>query len=262
MAFGDDPPPVTFLHGIKPDQAIYRIFSEKYFLELLTKRTMALARPETWDDPYENLIHQGSVLVDGTAVGLDPIRKSFYGQSWTLKDESDALWRIYSYDKKGVRIKTTVQKLANVLHNRTILEGMPQHSFHKCFVGRVIYSDMSDLVALMANSDERLNMIADTSGRAPAETLLFKRHAFSHEEEVRAIYNTVGEARKDAYGNYLHFEIPDDFIEEICLDPRTIFEFEQNKQQLMNLGATVPIRCSELYAPLSDALLWHHKNNP
>ena len=255
MPFEIDPAPVTFLHGLKPDEAVYRIFSKKWFEEMLINKSMALSRPETWDDPYENLIHQGSVLVDGRPVGLDPIRRSFYGQSWTLTDESDALWRIYSSDKAGVRVRTTVQKLADVLLNRTVQLGKAQHSFHKCFIGKVIYSDLSALIELMSDSDARLRIITDTSGRASAETLLHKRTAFSHEHEVRAIYNTVGE-EKDYYGDHIPFELPADFIEEICFDPRTLFEFERNKQRLLNLGATAPIKCSELYAPLSDVLLW------
>jgi len=253
----DDPPPVTFLNDLKPDQVIYRVFSKNRFEELLLQKKMALVRPAQWDDPYENFFHQGAVTVDGQLVGLDPIRQSFYGQCWTLKEESDAIWRIYAPNKDGVRVKTTVQKLADVLHQRTIQQGMPQHSFHKCYVGKVQYAAQDELHSLMVDNERRLRTLTDTSGRGPALTLLLKRTAFSHEEEVRAIYNTVGEAEKNHYGDVLNFDLnPATFIDEICFDPRMLLVYQQEKVKLEAAGVSIPITCSHLYAPVPDNLLW------
>lgn len=39
----------------------------------------------------------------------------YYGQCWSLTKDSDAMWRIYSNHKDGVRIKTTVGKLISEL---------------------------------------------------------------------------------------------------------------------------------------------------
>ena len=253
----DDPPPVTFLNDLRPDQVIYRVFSKDRFEEMLSQRKLALVRPSLWDDPYENFLHQGAIKVDGRLVGLDLLRRSFYGQCWTLKEESDAIWRIYAPNKNGVRIKTTVQKLADVLHERTIQMGQRQHSFHKCFIGKVSYRDEVEMHRLMTDNETRLAMIADTAGRSPAMTLLFKRPAFSHEEEVRAIYNTVGESQKNVYGDVLLFDFdPATFIDEICFDPRMLTIYEQEKAKLESSGVAIPITCSTLYKPISDNLLW------
>lgn len=42
-------------------------------------------------------------------------RSDFYGQCWTLKSTSDAMWRIYSPKKDAVRVRTTIRKLAESL---------------------------------------------------------------------------------------------------------------------------------------------------
>ena len=254
MALPPDPPPVTFLGGLEPDQNIYRIFSQSRFEEMLFHKKLALVRPALWDDPYENFIHQLSVVVDGRTVGLDPIRQSY----WSLNPESDAMWRIYAPppEKKGIRVTTTVQKLANVLHNRTKQMGMPQHSPHKCFVGKVSYLDFSEMMPLMLNSNARMEIISDTTGRMQATTLLIKRPAFAHEQEVRAIYNNVGEPDKDTFPDVIPFDIdPDEFIEQICFDPRMLNVFNEEKKKLQDRGIKIPIVISLLYEPLENAVL-------
>jgi hypothetical protein len=251
MSEPDEPPPVTLLNGLEPNQPIYRIFTQERFEQLLFQNSMALVRPKKWDDPLENMLLQRPIYSDKRAIPIDSMEKSYFGQCWTLKDESDAIWRIYAPDKNGVRVKTTVRKLANVLYANTIKHNMPQHSPHKCFIGKVRYGDFSDLFDLMGNRDKRQKFIMnDITGQNAAASLLIKRTAFSHEEEVRAIYNTVGEEGKNEYGDFILFSTPPDFIDEICFDPRMLNVFEAEKAKLINRGVTIPIVHSLLYAPL------------
>ena len=153
------PPSVTLLNGIDVNQTIYRVFDRIHFEQLITQKQMALVRPELWNDPFENLVHQGSVYVNGQSYGLDPLRRSYFAQCWTLKAESDAIWRIYSEDGRGIRIKTTVQKLGDVLLGKAVSLNQEVHAFHKCFVGKVQYSNMEEIIALMQNSSVRATIL-------------------------------------------------------------------------------------------------------
>jgi len=253
------PPEVTFVHELHPDTPIYRVFTKKRFEEMLFDKQLALVRPALWDDPHENFLLSMPVVNDGETIGVEPIRQSYYGQCWTLKEESDAIWRIYAPNKDGVRVKTTAKKLGDVLRNRTVQQDMLQHSFHKCFLGKVRYSDFTDQLNLMTDDKKRLITIADdTTGLAPARTLFLKRDAFSHEEEVRAVYVTVGERPAIPYGDVLYFDIdPSDFIEEICFDPRMLSVWKEEQAKLWEKGITIKMFCSSLYAPLPQALEWH-----
>ena len=73
----------------------------KRLLELFQTRHNVLVAPEKWDDPFENFILKSDRVS----------RRGWYGQCWTWQRASDAMWRIYSGDKNGVRMRSTPAKL-------------------------------------------------------------------------------------------------------------------------------------------------------
>jgi hypothetical protein len=98
------------------DQKIYRIFSISRFKELITTNELVLVNPYKWDDPFENFfLKANAVDENGALVSLGDIARKWYGQCWTFNPESDAMWRIYSCQKDGVRVSTTVRRLFSVL---------------------------------------------------------------------------------------------------------------------------------------------------
>ena len=109
----------------------------------------------------------------------------------------------------------------------------------------------------MGDNEGRLKALSDVSGKASAQGFLLKRTAFSHEEEVRAIYGNVGDPNRDNYGDVVLFDVdPHAFIDEICLDPRMLLNAKEEIKGLQDRGVTIPIICSNLYAPPPDAVLW------
>lgn len=104
----------NFIYIKQPDYStkIYRIFSTNRLIELFEKKENALVKPELWDDPFENFI----LKIPEKGSKSKPNKRG-YGQCWTLNFESDAMWRIYSPDKNGVRIQTTIRKLHHSLHS-------------------------------------------------------------------------------------------------------------------------------------------------
>lgn len=144
------------------NQYLYRYISFETFVGMIQKQALTFVLPEIWEDPKEN---------DGFfsfLTGLnDPLEKALFmaiyqktfAQSWSLLEESDAMWRIYSYNKRAIRIKI-------LWENAVQLPGVD--------VLPVTYSDQP---------------ISFDGGdiRPYLASLSLKRLAFKHEEEVRLI---------------------------------------------------------------------------
>jgi hypothetical protein len=196
-----------------PDSSIYRIFSVERLLELFATRKLTLVKPAMWDDPFENFILKSKALFEnGEKVSLG-YSDSIFGQCWSLNEETDAMWRIYSPLKNGVKVRSTSRKLREVLSSDVHLPDI------SAFVGVVKYRTEQSLLR-MTNDRARMNRkIFSTNGQGQAETLLFKRDGFSHEKEVRLIYFDNCDA--NAKNKIFNFNIdPFDLIDEIKLDPR------------------------------------------
>lgn len=69
-----------------------------------------------WEDPYELFLFKQNIFIDGNPFHINKFDKKLYGQCWSLNKDTDAMWRIYSPKKKGVRIKTTIGKMIKVLN--------------------------------------------------------------------------------------------------------------------------------------------------
>ena len=94
------------------DVPLFRIYSRNRFLDMLRTRRNALVKPRLWDDPFENFFLRSRVRgPNGEEISIESIAENWYGQCWTLNEDTDAMWRIYSHDKEGVKVRTTIRKL-------------------------------------------------------------------------------------------------------------------------------------------------------
>lgn len=157
------------------NQRVYRIVPVERLYQFFETGRNVLVSPEKWEDPFENIALR-SVFP----------RLGLYGQCWTRHTASDAMWRIYSRDVDGIRIRTTVQALFN-----SLLKATPRTAARP-FIGSVKYLSDQKLIGFVrdAIADERW----DDPGEC-ARTLLVKRRAFQHEREVRLIALEIGEHR-------------------------------------------------------------------
>jgi hypothetical protein len=223
------------------DRDIYRIFSLGRFKELIENNELVLVRPSIWDDPFENFFLKGNTIDgDGNLVSLEHLYNSWYGQCWTLTPESDALWRIYSPDKQGVRIRTNMRKLFSVYWDDQDI-----HSRNKYYIGVVNYYSRKEIEKLLR---ELTFVDAAIGGRniVFAELLCLKRLEFQHESEVRILYNDIHGFEED--GLYRRTIDYNQLFEEVCLDPRLeLTEFNLIRDELIKLGCKLPIIQSNLY---------------
>ncbi len=222
------------------DKPIYRIFSRDRFIQLFETRKITLVKPKLWEDPFENFIMNATGQTKEGEKFKVSFREKYYGQCWTTKRESDAMWRIYSPSKNGIKIKTTIRKLFESLYSQS-----GNFKDISCFIGKVEYFSTSKLVSLLSDPDNMRANLTDTTGLGQATTLLLKRIAFSHEKEVRIIYNSPGDIHSDIY----EFSIdPYGLIDQIVFDPRIeISNYKADKQLLKNWGFKKGIVRSNLY---------------
>ena len=225
------------------DTKIYRIFSLEYFKELLKNKELVLVNPgKKLDDPFENFFLKTKVILpDGNETTLEDLQSKCYVQCWTYKKESDALWRIYSPCKNGVRVSTTVRKLFDSIYNQK--EDLP---FLRYFIGNVSYIPQKEIEDFL-NGCSFGDIVAGGSNNNIAELLCIKRPEFNYEEEVRILVNDIN----GNIGNEVLYRIPfkiENVFDDVCLDPRfNDSEYKARKKEIEDLGCNLSISQSQLY---------------
>lgn len=223
------------------DCPIYRIYTFERFKELVTTKTNGLVNPAKWDDPFENFfLKQNAITSDGELVSLAPLYDSWYGQCWTKHRDSDAMWRIYSPNKDGIRVATTIRKLFSSFYDVN-----DKFASLKFLIGTVEYVERSEIEKFL----EHTSFIDLAHGGQPhklARTLCIKRPEFSHESEVRLLFCDNDNHGKNKVAIF-PFN-PDAILDEVAIDPRLRpDQFEKMKNEIMSLGCTIPIIQSDLY---------------
>jgi hypothetical protein len=238
---------LIFLTENDLNKGIYRVFSFERLEEIFQERKLTLVKPRMWDDPFENFIlNSTGTLPDGREFQIG-FRDHFYGQCWSLTKESDAMWRIYSPNKCGVKVKTTIRKLFTPLfraggeHQK--LDGAIYNL--SSFVGKVKYAGTKTLEAMLKDEQRMSGKIFDQSGWGQASSFFFKRVAFRHEKEIRLIYNS----HIDNQSNVFKFDIdPVDIFDEIVFDPRMSDNlYQDQKSKVVSWGYNKKIIQSGLY---------------
>ena len=208
---------------IDRDTNIYRILKRERFFELFEEKKNALVLPKKWQDPFENVILNAEVRTASGETGNFSFHEDVYGQCWTLETASDAMWQIYSEKKNAVRVRTTVGKLIDSLcavHGRW--------AGATCFIGKVDYL-----------SEAKLKKFARTifdDGITPesiAHSLLVKRKAYKHENEVRLIY-IERESTRHPDGVCKYAIDPRALFDQAMIDGRTTYEqYQPFKEEVM-----------------------------
>ncbi|MCG9625907.1 DUF2971 domain-containing protein [Vibrio mediterranei] len=220
------------------DKYIYRVFSFERLLELFNQRELTLVHPSLWEDPFENFfLNSEFTNAAGRKFSLD-LKYGVYGQCWSLSRESDAMWRIYSPDKRGVKVRTTSRNLLRYLNAAT-------GDLGSAYIGKVNYLAKTKIKEL-CNDENFIDSSLD-SEQGIASTLLYKRREFSHENEVRLIH-TKTNSRKGSNKVFTFSVDPMELIDQIVFDPRINDDlFKVYKKYISDLGFKKGIIKSSLY---------------
>lgn len=192
------------------DTPIFRVYNCQRLLSLFEEKKNTLVKPALWDDPLENFILNTAAKSLSKDSQYDfEARNRFYGQCWSLIEESDAMWRIYSSDKMGIKVKTTIRKLFDSLLQSS------DTSFGECFIGKVKYID-SELLRDKLEDKSWLHLEA-ISYEGQATSLLFKRLEFTHEHEVRILFLDNRNISSPVFRYSIN---PLELFDELQFDPR------------------------------------------
>jgi hypothetical protein len=219
------------------DKPVYRIMPIHRLLQSLESKTLTLVKPKKWDDPFENALLASAFETSDGEQTTFAAKDSVYGQCWTLHRETDAMWRIYSHEKDGVRITSTPRKLFEALKSSD-----KKFWQVRCFVGRVTYESKDDLLESLGE----INLMK-SDGSGVAESLLYKRREFSHEREVRLIYSGPDDtSTKDIY--------------PFPIDPATVFDrltFDPRMDEELVAAYTLAIRAKGYKRPITQSSLYN-----
>lgn len=238
---------------INSEQVLYRIFSRKYFEELLKTNEMVLRSPRTWQEPFEHLPWRIQTVThpDFLRECSDKYVEPIFAQCWTQNEESDTFWRAYSnppsntmeepcpisfdaeldkgQEKEGVMVKTTIRKIIEMILK--LPDNFVKSNF---YLGPVRYYDENEIKQIIANRIEKIGLRALLRGRNLAELFLLKRKQFRHENEVRLMYIDEKEDMSSQEGFSIPFN-PRDLFDEVQFDPRLtknqVNEREDNAKQ-------------------------------
>lgn len=227
-----------FLNEKVLDRSVYRIISEARLFELFDTQNNVLVRPSMWDDPFENFILNSTVRTKNDEFGDFGFRDDLFGQCWTLQKASDAMWRIYSSHKRGVRIRSTPRKLL-----ASLSAGLGDRAKSQAFVGKVRYLPNAKM-RKFARDVFRGGLDAE----AVVSTLLVKRPAFAHEREIRLVYFDRVKSKSDLYAYRIDAH---QLIDQMMTDPRLSVDETREFHSLIKSKTNFSgkILRSMLYAP-------------
>lgn len=173
---------------------LYRIISLETFIDLLHNKRERYVRPSTWEDTFEGYLYNklydveerrriifdiyNNVCPQNYKATIDNILKLehakwfVYGQSWSSVSESDAMWRIYSYNNHSIQIKTTDTRLHNILSSIDYIS-------YDIKSIKYDVDPQDDLLHLQVNQLKNTLSIY--------EPFLHKRKAYRHEAEKRVL---------------------------------------------------------------------------
>ncbi|EOW9210641.1 TPA: DUF2971 domain-containing protein [Vibrio cholerae] len=186
--------------GVSDSTIIYRYYSFEAFVNLIEMEALTFAKVSTWEDPWENILSNYDLNFDGkVSAPLYSADQYFFGQCWTLKEESDAMWRIYSPNKCGVKVSSTVGQLRKLTGVRRV--GVSKVRYYK---------DLQELMDWV-NQDNSWGF-----------TARYKRRDFSHEEEIRVLVHPQYSTSEDFHDNtHVNLTLPiSEFLDQVQIDPR------------------------------------------
>ncbi|MBO7415557.1 MAG: DUF2971 domain-containing protein [Bacteroidaceae bacterium] len=192
------------------DIALYRFVPFDALLEMFSEKALFLVNTSKWEDVYENFVLKDRFITqDDVEFSVNGVIKRFFGQSWSGNSSSDAMWRIYSPDKKSVKIKTTIGDLYKAA------DDAESECNANSLLGKVLYLPKITIEKKILSGepydyDKLIKLVAYSS--------FVKRQSFKHESEYRLIFVTNGDNNMP---DTIKVPIePFSFIKSINFDPR------------------------------------------
>ncbi len=231
------------------DIKLYRYLRIDDFLLTLKEKRIVLRKPHLWKDPFENIFMQTEVVdTNGNPQDFSLSKEQIYAQCWTLKEESDLMWKSYVDDYFGVKVSTTIRQIDEVTSKIKFV-----------FLGKVNYFTEDEIVKSFSQPIQ----FSVTEDVIFSKSLLVKREAFEEEREVRLIFFDQYR-NQEKYGPHIFVMnwdkndykdesvnlplSPNTFFNEVIVDPRLgPQEVDSMIMKIKEYGYTGIVKRSTLY---------------
>lgn len=228
---------------------LYRVITLEQFIDMLlggsvsktTKMINTLVRPWMWEDPYEKLFESYSSLVHP---------QGWFGQCWSLEEESDSIWRSFTNNgsKRCVKIKVSIENLKDSLlsYNRDNAQFVLAPVLYNCDeLANSLIGKAAGIICSAKKIAYPQNVLLDIK----QTLLLAKRNPFRSENEVRLLVYDESRKKDEKTWSY-PFDV-NRYVEEVVFDPWTKEYYRNNFiKQLSRIGlkeARKKVHFSELY---------------
>lgn len=252
-------------NDLTKDTPIYKYLSLENFLYLLKYNEIMFSKLILWPDAYEGARFDFFKQIHTDDKYSKKNKKHFLGSSWSLQTEnscvysnknehqeaekelqksgSASMWETYC-KQGGVRIKTTVGKIEEILSKQT-------NNFEA--YGDVVQYEPSNYWGKASNSQNLISM------------LFIKRVSFRYESEYRFILVSERENKKDRI--FFGIEKLFDFVDEYLISPATsnnewiskmLYHYAVNTSNALDIPGTNRkngeqyCRISNLYGEISE----------
>jgi hypothetical protein len=184
----------------KPDEnaKIWRYMDYSKFLSLLDKSALFFARADRLGDPFEGSYSKANVKIRPITYKDWPTGNLRYLSQyhellprftavncWHINEhDSAAMWKLYFQDNAGIAIQSTFRRLK---------DSFEKEKEHKIYIGKVEYIDFEN--ELMSHEGYHY-------------AFLFKRRSFEHEQELRAIIQSIPLKTRGKDKGHLNFDKP------------------------------------------------------
>ncbi|MES2050061.1 MAG: hypothetical protein V4447_16800, partial [Pseudomonadota bacterium] len=220
---------------------------------------------DTWHDPYEGFIlkalrsiegqnriakwldRRGYLnLPSGDAMSiLEYLHKTVHMQSWTKKEQSQAMWKLYHHIGETVRISTSVDKIKKlegilivpIKYKKLTLDNELSHVFKR---NKLEYGEIFARKSKEYSHEEEIRLMSSIDltliKKAPLDILSFPhetiKEAFQSLVEMGAISNesledSMSDFRKKACIKRISIAGIDNFIESVMVPPDASNEFTE-----------------------------------
>lgn len=248
---------------VNSETRIYRFFDFFALASTIKNRRLRFSSASTFQDRNEGLeILYNSLRAavesnDGSYSGFvskkdilhfhSALKSSHFVCSWTREADSIALWSLYSLDRYGVRISSTVSKLQTAIDDFACKNGLqsqferyglndpsPYAFVNGAAVSQVCYENLRKMHEDILKREHvgAQRVLRDIEEKKQNfEFFTLKDEAYKHEGEIRGVVicslaspsGSTGSFTESAPwldGDYMYVDIPGDFVESVAIDPR------------------------------------------
>ncbi|WP_121965819.1 DUF2971 domain-containing protein [Myroides sp. N17-2] len=195
----------NLLPPLAPETIVWKYLDLSKFLALLLSNKLFMSRSDKFEDQYEGTFSEPTFEEIKKISKDNPDflhhykqkRKNIVVSSWHINEyESFAMWQIFTKNKEGIAIQSTVERLQKAMDAETRIDQ---------YIGEVNYIDYKK--ELIPFDDEFF-------------PFLFKRKSFQYEKEVRIISDATPLDIDVHEGIKINVDI-EQLIEKIYIHPKS-----------------------------------------